>query len=394
MLLLKVFSDSLKYAVFTHNNDAVPRDPIFNVLPCTALHFVSIRYPMSDSETESENRIPLGCSVKKKPRISSRTIWEAQAATNKSVSKNISDLAALIGVVHSEGKQTSQRVDLVEVEVKKDSERLDKVEKDVVELNNKLIDDPCARSLRDQFISKLPELCDSHVSGICCWVPVGFENEDEVPQELIVISIQMMVWVYTKLGMDAAEVRSFFTSPSNFPRFSDKFQREEFLKIILKTPFRPYAVGRADKPYSMVKNEERFVFTTMKAFRSMLDECHERFPGTEKVVLKKSPERAGQMYAFGAGAPTSSPGLFSELGGLELTNEDKRLVPAMGVKWWKDLLTPTVLKFVGSGTEVKTFDDTAEGLVDVLKAKLRQKQKVKAAKNKRSRERKRLQIEE
>lgn len=331
-----------------------------------------------------------------------RNFVDAQATTND----QISSLAKMMGIVHSEGKRTSQRVDVMEVERKKDSQRIDvveaeretdsrrleKVEEDVAELNTKLTYNPCARSLRDKFLSKLVYLFDNNVSGICCWCPVGFENKDGF-HELIAISMPMMVGFYTKLGLDAAEVRSFFGSPSNFPRFSEKLQREEFLKIITKTPFRPFAVSKAEKPYSMAKNEERFVFTTMNAFQAVIKECLKRFPVHEKVVLKKYPQRAGQMYAFGVGAPATSPGYFPELGGMVLTDKDKRLVPAMGVRWWKELLTPTVEKVCGIDNEAPTFDDTAIGLVGVLKAKERQKQRVKAAKNKRYREKRRITLD-
>lgn len=120
---------------------------------------------------------------------------------------------------------------------------------------------------------------------------------------------------------------------------------------MLKTPFRPYAVGKADKPHSMAKNEERFVFTPLEEFKTLLQKCCDRFPVSGNVALRtKSPERAGQTWALRIRSTLiSSTGPISEIGGMELSKDDKMLVPSMGVSWWKDMFTPSVLKCLDFG---------------------------------------------
>lgn len=354
----------------------------------------------SDSETESEmdSRVIRRPKKKSKTRKMIDTVLGAQVQQveiNSGFSKHLSSLASLVGVIHSEGKQTSQRVDVVE-------SKLDEVAKDVVQLKDKVAGDKSSVwSLQDKFFEKLPLLFDTSSTGICGWVPVGFVDKNEVSQELVVISIPMMIWIYAQQGLDSAEIRSFFSSPSNFLRYPDKLGRADFLKVMLKTPFRPYAVGKENKPYSMAKNEERFVFTPLDEFRAVLKVCTDRFPpsSTGKMVYKtKIPERAGQQYALKVRSSiSSSTGPVPELGGMELSAGEKKLVPSMEVRWWKDLLTPTVMKFLESGlgapsvhVEADSFDDTVKRLASVIQAKLQRKRDAKAARNKRNKERKRL----
>lgn len=226
-------------------------------------------------------------------------------------------------------------------------------------------------------------------TGICGWVPVGFVDQSGVSQQLVAMSIPMLVWFYSQQGVEAAETRSFFSSPSNFARYPSKLGRVDFLKVMLKTPFRPYALGSVDKPHSMAKNEECFVFVEYKAFQGVLQKCTDRFPVQKPPVFKKKvPERAGQGYAFRRDL------LISELGGLEMRDEDRVKIPSIGVPWWKELMTPVVIEMLkllpSAEVDVPAFDEIVGSVRSSLEAKHEQRRMAKAARNKRKRQRRRL----
>jgi len=222
-------------------------------------------------------------------------------------------------------------------------------------------------------------------NGICCWVPVEFVDQSGVYQKLVAMSIVMLVWWYSEKGVQAAETRSFFRSPSNFARYPRKLGREDFLKVMLKTPFRPYALGSADKPNSMAKNEESFVFVEYKAFQEVLRKCTNRFPVQELEIKKKAPGRAGQSYAFRQDLS------ISELGGLEIKDSDRKTIPSSGVPWWKELMTPVVIEMLKlvpfDEVDVKPFDEIAPSVRVSVQEKHQQIRKAKAARNKRKRQR-------
>lgn len=279
---------------------------------------------------------------------------------------------------------------------KKTTDRLDKFESKLEDYGSKLSVGMSDGSLESKFYSKLPLLFNPLV-GVACYVPVDFVDVSGIVQKLVVISIAMMVWYFTKevsMGLDEAEVRSFFCSPTNFPRFWTKFDRRDFQSLILKTPFRPYAVGKDSKPNSLTKNEERFVVTPLAEFQTLLERCCERYPILGNVTFKtKWPERAGQKYAFRARDwVDASTGPISELGGLELSKTSKKLVPAMGVEWWKDLMTPSVkqvLEVCGKVPLSVSFETCEERQASAAQAVLDKVRRKKISKNKRARENKR-----
>lgn len=131
---------------------------------------------------------------------------------------------------------------------------------------------PVCTQFQDRFFKNLPRLVDKK-TGICGWVPVDFVDQSGVFRELVSMSIPM-IWVYTKQGLDAAEIRSSISSPSNFPRYPGRLRRADFSKVIIKTPFRPYAVGKVDTPNSMLKTR-----SASCSWGWGLDECTDRSRG-------------------------------------------------------------------------------------------------------------------
>lgn len=329
---------------------------------------------MSDTKVLRKNGDKVSRSSKRQLSVV-KALIQSQILSSKShdrqdanfaiVSKQISSLVSRDVVVSEQMSSLGSAVGVNSADIGVNRKDIAVNSTDIAKLKqmSKESEGVCVDSVRNKVLSRIPGLFNM-TSGITPWVPVEFQGEDGKEHKLVVFCVPMFVSYFTResgLGIDPNEVKSIIGSPSNFPRYQIK--RVDLPKIILKTPFRPYALGKAENPNSLTKNEERFIFVSWGEFKDFLNK---RSPVSLAVVpMTKFPERVAQRYAFRCRFEGTSTGRISELGGLELTKEEKMFVPAMGVQWWKDLLTPIVMEcqeiVVGSATvpyDVLGFDQT------------------------------------
>lgn len=186
----------------------------------------------------------------------------------------------------------------------------------------------------------LPYLFDGS-RGYLAWIPVEFDDDSNVTHEVVVISIRMLESYFgmkTKFQMPTSYLNQFLDFLPDYPViFSDL----EFRKMSLKTPFRGFRMGADDAPECLRRN---FKVVEVPKFKSLIVDSMKTL-GNPPRRLKGRTAYIGTRYAFHG--VKNSTGPIPELSGLDISYEDKKYLPAMGVPFWTQLYTPIIKRFFG-----------------------------------------------
>ena len=209
------------------------------------------------------------------------------------------------------------------------------------------------------------EECDSRLSsyfpflfdgrtGQCAWIPVDFEAEKGVHHEVVVIS-KPVVRYFCKNEFGITTTTAATAYFDNFcekllPDYSVDFTDDEFRMMSLKTPFKAFYAKEGCSPVCL---RPFFKVVCARAFKDLMAEWRVLYPIQRRrdfFLNKKTAASLGQKYAFRGGL--KSTGKIAELSNYEISFEDKKYVPALGVPYWTELYTPMFVRFFDMPTGV------------------------------------------
>lgn len=199
----------------------------------------------------------------------------------------------------------------------------------------------------------IPNLCCGE-TGVCAWIPVTYEDEEGVNQDVVVISLRMLQWAVPKYNgrVNKTAIKCCFDSLGTMNidiKGSGRSGGENFSKIMKKTPFRTYIVG-GKNPYAK-SNLMNYTIVSVDSWKSILSDIDRIFPNRpkSKIVFDQIPnERVYMTQRFSMKAVSKKDSRtckIKEFGKKQFDIDVRKAWPAMFVKWWSELYTPLMRSF-------------------------------------------------
>ena len=275
------------------------------------------------------------------------------------------------------------------------STKLNEVDTRMSEIEKKLsnVGSTTANSSDSMFLDRVtravwpivPNLCCGE-TGVCAWIPVNYEDDEGSSNDVVVISLRMLQWTVLKYNgrINKNAIKCCFDSLGtmnlDIKGSSGRSGGENFSKIMKKTPFRTYIVGK--NPYAK-SNLMNYLIVSVESWKSVLSDIDRIFPNRpkSKIVFDELPnERVNMTQRFSMKAMSAKDSRtckIKEFGNKQFDIEVRRVWPAMFVKWWSELYTPLMRSFfsipegditgqvfhgeyVDYQCPVKNFDETFE----------------------------------
>lgn len=222
---------------------------------------------------------------------------------------------------------------------REDSARSIKSEEDSKGTKRKSPEENSASKEADTLLLHLPYLFDGR-RGKFAWFPVRFVDNSDVTHEVVVVSVPMLQCYFglqTKFRMPLSTLLEFCENA--LPDYPVEFCDEEFQRMSLQTPFLSFQIGQDNSPEC---TRWYFKVVCARKFKDLIADSRKLF-NRQPRRLKCDPKGVGSNYAFLGG--NNSTGPIPELSGLDISFEDKKLLPALGVPCWVGLYTPMIKKF-------------------------------------------------
>lgn len=221
--------------------------------------------------------------------------------------------------------------------------------------------------------------------GICGWVPVDFTDDDGTDHSVVVLSVRMTEYIMTEtasMGYLKNYIPNFLRS---FSRFNDgrKPSMNEFIRIMIRTPFKCYVLGKNGRTFTFKNNEDNYILMDAEYWKKLMNDIVAFFPDASKTIPvpeKKIPMNAmTQRWSLVAtsGKDSRTPAI-SNLMDCRLSFDERMHMPACGVPWWREAYESGAAKYFGmpmenqgqelkhvvngvycsEGEWVRTFDET------------------------------------
>lgn len=275
------------------------------------------------------------------------------------------------------------------------STKLNEVDTRMSEIEKKLsnVGSTTANSSDSMFLDRvtrpvwpiIPNLCCGE-TGVCSWIPVTYTDDEGSSSDVVVISLRMLQWSVLKYNgrINKNAIKCCFDSLGtmnvDIKGSSGRSGGENFSRIMKKTPFRTYVVGK--NPYAK-SNLMNYLIVSVDSWKNILSDIDRIFPDRprSKIVFDQLPnERVNMTQRFSMKAMSkkdSSTCKIKEFGNKKFDIDVRRTWPAMFVKWWSELYTPLMRSFfnipdgevtgqifrgeyVDYECPLKTFDETFE----------------------------------
>lgn len=187
------------------------------------------------------------------------------------------------------------------------------------------------------------------VVGIAGWVPVDHYTDEDCLLKLVVLSVPVMKYLLVLHDKSLAEVDldSFLRGAFEryeFPEFSNhKMDIREFVKLLLKTPFKKYQVA-PNSPTTQKNNLQNYVIMDQEYWRALLAAIGSEFGDEASGKLSdKALVPDGCMIQDWALTQVSrenpsaeGPSTYIELLGRKLTEEERKACPPMNATWSRE----------------------------------------------------------
>ena len=229
----------------------------------------------------------------------------------------------------------------------------DKLTKEAVKALSTKVDNIGGSKFRENKIGckvypLLPRMLDG-VVGIAGWVPVDHYTAEDQLLKLVVFSVPVMKYLLTLHDKSLAEVDldSFLKGAFDryeFPEFTHhKMDIKEFVKLLLKTPFKKYQVA-PNSPTTQKNNLQNYIIMDQEYWRALLaairDEFGEEASGElsdEALVPDGCMIQDWALTQVSRKNPSAEgPSTYIELLGRKLTEEERKACPPMNATWSRE----------------------------------------------------------
>ena len=262
---------------------------------------------------------------------------------------------------HTNSSHRILQIEEVDTKVSKMDTKVDALEKKM----NKMVDGVSTTKVFSnadhwRFWQILPLLFNGS-TGHCAWVPVTYTHStDNNERDVVVVSLPMVEHMCFQYYSDVARCKEELGTilKSGIPRVvldEGKMYMKDFMSIMSKTPFRPYAHG-LDKVRVTGNNVHRYYIVDSGKWKKLMGEIHENFPDRPlKLPLgfegtKMDLTTMSHRYAVVAHSPgNSSTAKIPCLGNKILDLDERKACPAMGIPWWKESYMSGADKYFGMG---------------------------------------------
>ena len=262
-------------------------------------------------------------------------------------------------LVHDMYRIRIPQIDEVDTKVSKMDTKVDALEKKM----NQMVDGVSttkafANADHWRFWQILPLLFNGS-TGHCAWAPVTYTHStDNKERDVVVVSLPMVEHMCFQYYSDVARCKEELGTilKSGISRVvldEGKMYMEDFITIMSKTPFRPYAHG-LDKARVTGNNVHRYYIVDSGKWKKLMGEIHENFPDRPlKLPLgfestKMDLTTMSHRYAVVAHSPgNNSTAQIPCLGNKVLDLEERKACPAMGIPWWKESYKSGADKYFG-----------------------------------------------
>ena len=184
-------------------------------------------------------------------------------------------------------------------------------------------------------------------TGHCAWVPVTYTHSDNTERDVVVVSLPMVEHMCCAYFDDVVRNKEEISTilKSGIPRIildEGKMSMKDFLHIMSKTPFRPYAHG-IKKASVTGNNVHRYYIVDSRKWKKLLEDINSHFPDRPRKLptgfecKKMDLTTMTQRWSIVAHSPgNDSTSNIPSLAGKVLTMKDREGCPAIGIPWWKE----------------------------------------------------------
>jgi hypothetical protein len=269
------------------------------------------------------------------------------------IRENVGQVRSQVSDVQEVQEETKEEVVQVRSQVSDVQSDLKGLREDLSTLRREVAS---TEDTRQQFMRVLHTLFNG-ATGVIGMCPVGFRDVDNVFHKLVVVSMPIMVWYFkkAKTGVKLTElaIRAFFAS-GNPLQLAPEFVYSDFIKIMLRTPFKIRAIGtRGNRNDRANRNE--FIILDGETARVKLAEAKGMYNLTSTELALETVRRPhshghdGQRIAFTLGSKNSkNSGKIQIYGNKIFTMDEMARIPAMGIPLTVEMYDlPYVLEFFG-----------------------------------------------
>lgn len=289
-------------------------------------------------------------------RGSVKAIAEGQASINSAnaiqvryMKSALNEMAighqGMVGKVDSYGTTLERLVEKVEVMEKKLMEQPAPAEAPASKVE--------ARFMKFQFDnseriwSVLPLLINGQV-GIAGWIPVTHKGSGGEEEKLVVLSVQVCNMLIARHNGDETTKEAANAFVSHLKPYKSRLRMEDFFKIMMKTPFKPYTYG-STSIYTSKQNTKNYIIMDAAYFRGVLDDIDTFFPKRVKTFSFPGRMATFLMYQQWALWPRNEHDDSEHISVLSksLTIEERKACPSMLGKWWEECYESGCVDFFG-----------------------------------------------
>jgi len=223
-------------------------------------------------------------------------------------------------------------------------------------------------------------------TGHCAWVPVTYTHSDDTERDVVVVSLPMVEYMccshFDDVVRNKEEIGTILKS--GIPRIileEGKMSMKDFINIISKTPFRPYAHG-IKKASVTGNNVHRYYIVDSVKWKKLLEDISAHFPDrplklpTGFEFKKMDLTTMTQRWSIVAHSPgNDSTSSIPSLAGKILTLRDREGCPSIGIPWWKEAYRSGSTKFFGI-PDTDEFHHINSGVYDESSKTVRSFEKV------------------
>lgn len=216
-------------------------------------------------------------------------------------------------------------------------------------------------------------------TGHCAWIPVTYTHStDNLERDVVVVSLPMVEHMCFQYYSDVARCKEELGTilKSGISRVvldEGKMFMVDFMSIMSKTSFRPYAHG-LDKLRVTGNNVHRYYIVESDKWKKLMGDIHEKFPDrplrlpigfewTKMDLTTMSHRYAVIAHSPGNDSTAPIPCLKKKV----LSLEERKACPAMGIPMWKEAYASGAGKYFGmdsdyhvvNGSKMEASDDGA-----------------------------------
>ena len=257
-----------------------------------------------------------------------------------------------VDAVHEEVKVVDDKVEAVHSEVEKLSSRMDKMSGNLSNLSGNAL---WFSSMEGKQIAPILPLLFNGESGICGWVPVNFSDSAGIGHSVVVVAVSMIQYIFSQLpykGHLAAAVGNFLRA--NLVRFRGgaRPSYDDFVEIIMRTPFKCYALGNRGKHFAFRQNDDNYIITEGTYWSDLMKEISDFFPEADtSLSLKNFTFPVGSMGQCWSLMATSKDDdrtpVIDNLRHTRLNFGERMRMPACGVPWWREAYESGAAQYFG-----------------------------------------------